>query len=148
MSDVKIVYFSSITENTRHFVDKLGFPSERIPLRGGDPFLNVDENYILFCPTYGDGDNRKIVPKQVIKFLNDETNRSHCVGVVAGGNKNFGEHFGRAGYVLSARLNVPILYLFELFGTPHDVDNVREGLLSEWNNLVERKNHNSEMMSV
>lgn len=147
MSDVKLVFFSSITENTRHFVDKLGFSAQRIPLRGRDEFLNVDEDYILVCPTYGDGDNRKIVPKQVIKFLNDEKNRSHCVGVIAGGNKNFGQHYGRAGYVLSARLKVPLLYLFEQFGTPHDVDNVREGLSNHWDNLVKMKaNENSDVL--
>lgn len=138
-SNVRVVYFSSVTENTKHFVDKLGFPAERIPLRGKDPFLNVGYPYVLFCPTYGDGDNKKIVPKQVIKFLNDENNRSHCVGVVAGGNRNFGDHYGRAGFVLSARLQVPIMYIFELFGTPHDVDNVRDGLNKQWNDLLARE---------
>ena len=132
MSEVRIVYFSSITENTKHFVEKLDFPLERIPLYPVEKFLNVDYDYVLFCPTYGDGNDTRIVPKQVIKFLNDENNRSHCVAVIAGGNLNFGEFYGRAGRVLSAKLQVPLLYLFELFGNDEDVRKVNEGLLDFW----------------
>ena len=48
-----VVYFSSATENTHRFVQKLGFPSARIPLRRTEEPLQVNEPYVLVCPTYG-----------------------------------------------------------------------------------------------
>ena len=129
---VKLVYFSSVTENTKRFVEKLGFPSERIPLRAKDPFLHVNEEYVLVVPTYGGGEVKGAVPKQVIKFLNDVDNRSHCLGVITAGNVNFGTAFGLAGKIISRKLQIPLLYSFELLGTPDDVDRVRNGLMKLW----------------
>lgn len=128
-----IVYFSSTTRNTRRFVDKLGLPAVQIPLhRGTEPFV-VEQPYVLICPTYGGGasitgDLSRPVPKQVIRFLNDERNRRLIRGVIASGNLNFGEDFGRAGDVIAAKCDVPYLYRFELMGTAEDVAVVREGL--------------------
>ena len=45
-----VVYFSSATENTHRFVQKLGFPSARIPLRRTEEPLKVNEPYVLVCP--------------------------------------------------------------------------------------------------
>ncbi|MFF8828598.1 ribonucleotide-diphosphate reductase subunit beta [Streptomyces sp. NPDC015131] len=53
-----LVYFSSVSENTRRFVDRLGLPATRIPLhprRDGMP--RVSEPYVLITPTYGYGDD-------------------------------------------------------------------------------------------
>ncbi|MDN5963736.1 MAG: class Ib ribonucleoside-diphosphate reductase assembly flavoprotein NrdI [Actinomyces sp.] len=127
-----IVYFSSATGNTKRFVDKVGYPSQRIPLRARDPFLNVDHDYVLVVPTYGGGNARGAVPRQVIKFLNDPTNRSHCLGVISAGNTNFGTAYCIAGDIISAKLGVPHLYKFELLGTPEDVSRVHEGLSEFW----------------
>jgi protein involved in ribonucleotide reduction len=129
---VSIVYFSSATGNTRRFVEKLGFPAQRIPLRAADPFLHVDRDYVLIVPTYGGGNTRGAVPKQVIKFLNDPTNRAHCRGVISGGNTNFGTAYCLAGDIISAKLGVPHMYKFELLGTPEDVSRVHEGLSEFW----------------
>lgn len=129
---VHVVYFSSVTENTRRFVDKLGFESERIPLRANEPFLNVDQPYVLVVPTYGGGNHRGAVPKQVIKFLNDPSNRGLLKGVIAGGNTNFGEAYCLAGDIISAKCQVPHLYRFELLGTTADVEIVHEGLMELW----------------
>ena len=130
-----VVYFSSATENTHRFVEKLGLPSARIPLRLSDEPLTVNEPYVLICPTYGggasmSGRNTRPVPKQVIRFLNDEHNRSFIRAVVAGGNSNFGSDFGKAGEVIAAKCKVPYVYRFELLGTEEDVTICREGLLA------------------
>ena len=128
----KLVYFSSVSGNTRRFIDKLGVPAARIPLYAKEPALTVDEPYVLVTPTYGGGDGHGAVPKQVIRFLNDEKNRKLIRGVIAAGNTNFGKAYGLAGDIISAKCNVPNLYRFEVFGTPDDVRVVHEGLESFW----------------
>lgn len=128
----KIVYFSSATENTHRFVQKLGLRADRIPLRPHEPFLTVDEDYVLVVPTYGGGNGRGAVPKQVIRFLNDPHNRSLVRGVIAAGNMNFGEAYCLAGDVVAAKCKVPLLYRFELLGTTEDAQRVREGLGQFW----------------
>ncbi len=71
-----LVYFSSVSENTHRFVEKLGLPAQRIPLTPGEPPLRVIEPYVLVLPTYGGGKEGGAVPRQVVKFLNDEHNRA------------------------------------------------------------------------
>lgn len=138
-----LVYFSSVSGNTARFIEKLGARAVRIPLhsseRAGDPPFEVDEPYILVTPTYGGGQGRGVekgaVPKQVIRFLNDEHNRSLIRGVISAGNTNFGEHFGLAGDIISRKCHVPHLYRLEVFGTPDDVRRVSEGL-ERWQKLL------------
>lgn len=127
-----LVYFSSASNNTHRFVEKLGLPAQRIPLRPTDPFLHVTEPYVLVVPTYGGGNEGGAVPRQVVKFLNDEDNRSLVRGVIAAGNTNFGEAYCIAGDIVAAKCRVPYLYGFELMGTNEDVHRVREGLRTFW----------------
>ncbi len=127
-----LVHFSSVSGYTDRFVRKLGIPSSRIPLRPTEPFLHVEEDYVLVLPTYGGGNEGGAVPRQVVKFLNDAGNRSHIRGVIAAGNTNFGEAYGIAGDIVAAKCDVPLLYRFELMGTDQDVTRVREGLGLFW----------------
>jgi protein involved in ribonucleotide reduction len=127
-----LVYFSSVSGNTKRFVEKLGMPARRIPLYAKDDPLVVDEDFVLVVPTYGGGNGRGAVPKQVIKFLNDERNRRHLRGVIGAGNTNFGEAYCLAGDIISAKCQVPHMYKFELFGTPRDVTRVHDGLEEFW----------------
>ncbi len=127
-----LVYFSSASNNTHRFVEKLGLPAQRIPLRPTEPFLHVTEPYVLVVPTYGGGNEGGAVPRQVVKFLNDTANRSLLRGVIAAGNTNFGEAYCIAGDIIAAKCHVPYLYGFELMGTNEDVQRVREGLERFW----------------
>src|SRR5690625_981722 len=77
-----LVFFSSVSEMTRRFVDKLDMPAARIPLRRREPALVAHQPFVLITPTYGGGNGHGAVPKQVIKFLNDERNRKHIRGVI------------------------------------------------------------------
>ena len=130
---MSIVYFSSVSENTHRFVEKLGLTAQRIPLRLKDEPLVVTDEYVLILPTYGGGTTRGgAVPKQVIRFLNDTRNRSLIRGVIAAGNTNFGEAFCLAGEIVAKKCDVPYLYRFELLGTDQDVIRVREGLAQFW----------------
>ena len=124
----RVVYFSSVSNNTHRFVQRLEVPALRIPLRPADEFLHVDDEYILITPTYGHGTQKGAVPKQVIKFLNDEHNRFRCRGVVAAGNTNFGAGFCIAGNIIARKVGVPYLHRFELLGTPSDIDAVHDAL--------------------
>lgn len=132
---VHVVYFSSATENTKRFVEKLGFWAERIPLRSTEEPLHVEVPYVLITPTYGGGAAKGAVPKQVIKFLNEEANRSKCLGVISSGNTNFGTAFCLAGDIISAKLQVPHMYKYELLGTEEDVTRVQEGLREFWQRI-------------
>lgn len=127
-----LVYFSSVSGNTARFIEKLGMPAQRIPLRPGDPALVIDEPFVLVTPTYGGGQEKGAVPKQVIRFLNDERNRNLIRGVISAGNTNFGAAFCLAGDVISRKCRVPHLYRLELFGTPEDIDRVSDGLDRWW----------------
>ncbi len=131
-TDADLVYFSSVSGNTAHFVDKLGVPAARIPLYPSDAPLKATRPYVLLVPTYGGGEERGAVPKQVIRFLNDPENRALIRGVVTNGNTNFGTAYGIAGDIIAEKCHVPCLYRFELFGTPDDVDIVRRGLEQFW----------------
>ncbi len=131
-----LVYFSSTSGNTARFIEKLGLPARRIPLLRGETPLSVDEPFVLVTPTYGGGQGRGeeagAVPKQVIRFLNDENNRKHLRGVISAGNTNFGESFCLAGDIISRKCHVPHLYRLEIFGTQDDVDRVTDGLERRW----------------
>ncbi|MFE6736656.1 class Ib ribonucleoside-diphosphate reductase assembly flavoprotein NrdI [Microbacterium sp. NPDC057650] len=131
-----LVFFSSVSGNTARFIDKLGLPARRIPLHRQDEPLVIDEPFVLVTPTYGggqgSGEEKGAVPKQVIRFLNDERNRSLIRGVISAGNTNFGESFCLAGEIISRKCRVPHLYRFELFGTQDDVDRVSDGLERWW----------------
>lgn len=128
-----IVYFSSVSETTKNFVERLGMPNLRIPLSASSEPLLVYEPYVLITPSYGAGNIKNAVPKQVIKFLNNEQNRSFIRGVIASGNTNYGNAYCIAGRIISEKTNVPLLYQYELLGLPEDVENVKKGLTEFWN---------------
>ncbi|AHF57903.1 class Ib ribonucleoside-diphosphate reductase assembly flavoprotein NrdI [Spiroplasma eriocheiris] len=131
--EMYVVYFSSPSNNTYRFIQKLNIKNTRIPYDLSEEIL-VEKDYVLICPTYGGGGNdyKGAVPKQVIKFLNNHQNRQFCRGVIASGNTNFGDTFAVAGPILSKKLQVPLLYQFELLGTPQDVKTIKKILSDFW----------------
>lgn len=127
-----LIYFSSRSGNTARFVRALGLAADRIPIDPEDPLPAPRAPFVLITPTYADGAGRGAVPKQVIRFLNDPETRAHLRGVIASGNRNFGALFARAGDVVAQKCAVPVLYRFELAGTPTDIARVTEGLDRFW----------------
>lgn len=128
-----LVYFSSVSENTKRFVERLNRPAVRIPLRPRlEGLIRVNRPFVLVVPTYGSGQPSTAVPKQVIFFLNDPHNRALLRGVITAGNTNFGEHYCLAGPVIATKCQVPELYRFELLGTQQDVERVAQGLADFW----------------
>lgn len=132
-SSIFLVYFSSISNNTHRFIQKIGVSNARIPV-SLEENLKVNQPYVLVCPTYSGGGAHTsgAVPKQVIKFLNDPHNRSFCRAIIASGNTNFGNTYGLAGSVLSQKLGVPLLYTFEIAGTNSDIQKIQVILKNFW----------------
>ena len=136
----RLVYFSSVSENTHRFVQKLGLSAIRIPVKSGiEGPIKVHEPYVLLLPTYGKGrgdsptlDAKGYVPKQVIAFLNNPHNRSLIRGVIGAGNTQFGAEYCFAGTLVSHKCRVPLLYRFEMMGTVEDVEAVRAELAEFW----------------
>ncbi len=96
-----LVYYSSTSGNTYRFMQEVGLRTVRIPMSMKKDCPILEEPFVLVCPTYADDDGSKAVPKQVIRFLNHEQNRNMMQGVIASGNRNFGELFAYAGTVIS-----------------------------------------------
>ncbi|MDO5750610.1 MAG: class Ib ribonucleoside-diphosphate reductase assembly flavoprotein NrdI [Rothia sp. (in: high G+C Gram-positive bacteria)] len=127
-----VVYFSSISGNTHKFVQKLRARLVRLPLHTKEESPTVTEPFVLIVPTYGKPDGAGNVPPQVVKFLNNPENRAQLRGVIGAGNTNFGPLFGIAADIVSRKCDVPVLFKFELMGTPADVEKVNEGLEEFW----------------
>lgn len=84
--------------------------------------LSVNEPYILITFTTGFGD----VPDSTHQFL--EENSGYLQAIAVSGNRNWGNNYGRAGDIISAKYNVPILMKFELSGTIEDIKTFYERL--------------------
>ena len=134
-----IVYYSSSSGNTHRFVEELGLRNIRIPASMKVECLAINEPYVLISPCYANDDGSNAVPKQVIRFLNNQQNRSMIRGVIGTGNRNFGELFAYAADIISRKCNVPLLYKFELSGTPVDVMNVQKGMKKLWDSLMTKQ---------
>lgn len=131
----RLIYFSSVSNNTHRFVEKLQHGAgevARLPLRTKDDTLAAERPFVLVLPSYGADGGVGSVPKQVIKFLNVESNRNLLRGVIGAGNTNFHESYCIAGDIVAAKCGVPHLYRFELMGTPEDVTTVETGLEEFW----------------
>ena len=129
MLPIDIVYFSNYSGNTKRFVERLNENDAiRIPIDRSDRGITVDRPYVLLVPTYGGGEGRAAIPRQVRSFLNVRENRALLRGVIGFGNTNFGEHFCKAADLISAKTGVPVIARVEIFGTEDDVNKVKERL--------------------
>lgn len=108
-------------------MEKFDEDSYRIPINTRPNVVPVyDREYVLFVPTYGGGEERTAIPRQVRYFLNVKENRKLLRGIVGLGNTNFGEHFCKAADIISAKTGVPVIARVEIFGTAEDVKIVKE----------------------
>ena len=128
----QLVFYSSRSGNTAKFVARLGMDALRIPISADEPMPAPDQPYVLISPTYADGEGRGAVHPQIIKFLNDPARRALIRGVIASGNRNFGQFYAVAGARIASKCEVPLLYRFELAGTEEDIARVTDGLQRFW----------------
>lgn len=126
---IQIVYFSNYSGNTKRFVEKLEYPSIRIPINWNPASsVYVTKEYVLMVPTYGGGSEKSAIPKQVKSFLNIKENRDLLRGVVGFGNTNFGDNYCKAADLIAQKTGVPVIARVEIFGTDEDVNKVKERL--------------------
>lgn len=82
---------------------------------------------MLLTPSYKTGnDANDTVPEAVHRFLRSAVNRRTLVGVMGSGNRNFGRYYQKAAREIAARSGRPVLFEFELAGTPWDVAECRQ----------------------
>lgn len=126
----EIFYWTSASQNTRRFVGKIpGAEGARLIGKGsGGPGL-ATRPFVLIMPTYAGHDGIGAVPKPVISLLNIPENRALLLGVIGGGNRNFGAMFAIGARVVAEKCDVPLLWRFELAGTERDAAIVHDGLL-------------------
>lgn len=111
---MRVVFYSTASQNTRRFVERLGLCHTCIQADGStdEP---VDEPYVLVFPTY----NGRVV-SPVTRFLDNPANAALMRGVAVSGSTNFGADYGAAGRIIASRHDVPLLHTFEMFGLPED----------------------------
>lgn len=120
-----VYYYSSASGLVRSFAERLGRPvfnlAEREHRRS-----RVDGPWVLLTPSYKTGNEANdTIPEGVHRFLNDEHNRRLMVGVMGSGNRNFGRYYQMAARQIAERSGRPMLFEFELAGTPWDVEECR-----------------------
>lgn len=119
---MKIVY-ASRTGNTEYLVtEELGI-TDALKIESGDE--EIKEPYILFTYTDGSGD----VPFEVESFL--QNNGQYIKGVIACGDRGYGDDFAKSGDKISEQYNVPCLYKVENTGTDEDIEAIKKILAEQ-----------------
>lgn len=108
---MKIV-FDSLTGQGERFAKKLNHISELIPV-----YEYEDESGPIILVTRSE--NFGDVPLDVADFMKD--NHEKVVGILSCGNRNWGTNFGRAGFRLEETYGIPVIQVFEMAGSTHDV---------------------------
>ena len=133
------VYFSSKSGTTVRLINKLGGEATRIPISSLEVMPVMEGPFVLICPSYGDGEGKNSIAKQVLSFLELEDNQRHMLGIVGIGDRNFGKYFAHASVVLSQRFNVSLMHKMEVFAFGSDMLKLREievKTLAAWKEIL------------
>ena len=114
-----LIVYLSLTGNTRRFVEKLDMKS--LELEHTEPFVEVDEDYVVIIPTYSD-----TISDIVCDFIDFKNNRKFLKGIVGGGEKNFGSQYIFSAKDVSREYSSPLVFNFEKSGTNDDVSNFKK----------------------
>lgn len=120
-----VYYYSSASGLVRSFAERLGRPVFNLAEREHRQ-SEADGPWVLLTPSYKTGnESNDTIPEGVRRFLNSDHNRRLMVGVMGSGNRNFGRYYQMAARLIAQRSHRPILFEFELAGTPWDVEECR-----------------------
>lgn len=121
---VPVYYYSSTSNLTRRFAERIAALGR--PVRDlGDATVRkseADGPWVLLTPSYKAGNaDEATLPAPVRSFLRSPVNRRRMAAIIGTGNRNFGVYYQAAARELARISRRPILYEFELSGTPEDV---------------------------
>ncbi|MCC2321455.1 class Ib ribonucleoside-diphosphate reductase assembly flavoprotein NrdI [Cellulomonas xiejunii] len=122
MRRTPVYYYSSSSGLVRTFAERLDRPVRNLAEREHRR-SEVDGPWVLLTPSYKTGnDANDTIPEAVRRFLASPHNRRLLVGVMGSGNRNFGQYYQKAAREIAQRSGRPVLFEFELAGTPWDVE--------------------------
>jgi len=120
-----VYYYSSASGLVRSFAERLGRPAFNLAEREHRR-SEADGPWVLLTPSYKTGNAANdTIPEAVRRFLRSEHNRRLLVGVMGSGNRNFGRYYQDAARQIARVSGRPMLFEFELAGTPWDVEECR-----------------------
>ena len=145
---MKFVYIS-LSGNTKAFVQKLvdyfAFNHAEIPVetldvkelvKEGQAYLDLDQPYVAFLPTYLEGGNgvdngdQEILTTDLRKLIAKGNNARNCLGIVGSGNRNFNNQFCLTAYQYSEQFGFPVLDTYEMRGLTADVERIAEKIVT------------------
>lgn len=109
---MKVIYYS-LTGNVRRFIKKANYSNAQDLFEVQNTI--IDTPFIIMTSTIGFGQ----VPDDVMHFL--ELNHANLRGVIASGNRNWGQNFAKSGDIIASQFHVPLLMKYELHGNADDV---------------------------
>lgn len=126
MASVPVYYYSSVSNLTGRFAEHLAAQTGRSVYNLADAAVRRSEpggHWVLLTPSYKAGNADEVtLPAPVKAFLRSPDTRRRLVGIIGSGNRNFGEYYQAAARELAEKSGRPVLFEFELSGTPEDVD--------------------------
>ncbi|WP_091499606.1 class Ib ribonucleoside-diphosphate reductase assembly flavoprotein NrdI [Microbacterium sp. cf332] len=125
MTQLPVYYYSSTSNLIRRFAGRLHAHDGRPVLDLSDRAVRTgeaSEAWVLLTPSYKAGnDAHATLPAAVRAFLRAPATRRRLVGIIGSGNRNFGDHYQAAARELARVSGRPVIFEFELAGTPEDV---------------------------
>ncbi len=125
MAQTPVYYYSSSSNLIGRFAQRLTETDGRAVHNLADPEVRRGEAsgpWVLLTPSYKAGNAEEVtLPAGVRSFLRSAANRRSLVGIIGSGNRNFGVYYQAAARMLARTSGRPILFEFELSGTPEDV---------------------------
>jgi len=126
MRKVPVYYYSSVSNLTGRFAEHLAIADGRPVFNLADSAVRRREAtgpWVLLTPSYKAGNaNEVTLPTPVRAFLRSPMNRRRLIGIIGSGNRNFGVYYQAAARQLAQVSGRPVLFEFELSGTPEDVE--------------------------
>lgn len=114
---MKLVY-DSMTGRGARFAEQVGYSS--LPVKDFENLEDKSGSFIIITRSFGFGQ----IPPAVIELLDKHGDK--FVGVIAAGNKNWGDNFGAAGDKIQAQYNIPLICKFEGSGFRADIEIAQE----------------------
>ena len=145
------ILYTSISGNTRAFAKHIQELSQKKHAENADyPIIQVKEihdnspeeaetkPFFAIVPTYLEGGNgrdngdQEILTESLRDYIAFADNASLCLGVIGGGNKNFGYQYCLTAQQYAKQFDVPFLADFELRGNPVETEQIYTILCTRW----------------